>query len=236
MNRLPTLTVIIPAHNESKRIHKCLDALMRQAIMPDEIIVVDNNSTDDTAAIAAQYDRVQVIHEPRKGISYARTAGFDAASSEIIARLDADTVAAPTWAEAMLDYFTEHPTIAAITGGAALADFSPGNRYWMKSWVRVFRHWQSRLGGVTQRLYGHNFALRREVWQAVRPLLSLGDDNVSEDLDLSLAVTYLHYEVAFVPTMLTKYYFLHSLEYKKLRRYHTTDQLTHKKWRKQYPK
>ena len=72
------VSVVIPAYNEEKYIVDCLKALSNQTIAPDEVIVVDNNSTDKTASLARQAGaKVITVLEP--GITPARTAGFNAA-------------------------------------------------------------------------------------------------------------------------------------------------------------
>ena len=92
------ISVVIPTFNEEKLLSKCLESLQKQTVKPFEIIVVDNNSTDTTAAIAKKMG-VKVISEKNQGISFARNAGFNAAKGDIIARLDADTTALPNWIE-----------------------------------------------------------------------------------------------------------------------------------------
>jgi glycosyltransferase involved in cell wall biosynthesis len=102
-----TVSLVIPAFNESRRIRACLESVASQTVMPDEVIVVDNGSTDDTATIAASFPFVSVIREHRQGVTYARTAGFDAAVSDIIGRTDTDSRLAPDWVERVLQDFAD---------------------------------------------------------------------------------------------------------------------------------
>lgn len=90
------VSVVIPARNEEKYIGKCLQSLLEQEEKADEIIVVDNNSSDKTAEIAKSYG-ARVIKEKTQGITYARTLGFNSAKFEIIARVDADTTVPKDW-------------------------------------------------------------------------------------------------------------------------------------------
>lgn len=119
------VSIIIPAYNEAAHIARCLAALVPQLTPRDEIIVVDNNSTDLTATIAARYRQVRLVPEPRQGISYARTAGFHAARNPILARIDADTIAHPSWLATIRQQFGAAANLGALTGGIALAEFSP---------------------------------------------------------------------------------------------------------------
>jgi glycosyltransferase involved in cell wall biosynthesis len=96
LNRL-RVSLVIPVYNEESHLRGCLDAIAAQTVQPLEVIVVDNNSNDGTAAIAAAYPFVTLITIARQGVVYARDAGFDAAKGEIIGRIDADTHIAPDW-------------------------------------------------------------------------------------------------------------------------------------------
>ncbi len=95
----------------------CLDALAAQTRLPDEIVVVDNGSTDDTAAVAAAAG-ARVITQPVRGIYPATSAGYDAATGDVIARLDADSIPAPDWI-AQIEYgMSQVEPLTAITGAA----------------------------------------------------------------------------------------------------------------------
>ena len=115
-----TISIIIPAHNEERYISLCLESIMAQTVLPDEIIVVDNNCDDCTVDIASRYP-VKVVHEKRRGIIVARNAGFNAAGSEIIARTDADTILAPDWISRVKERFAS-AQIDALVGVAGLYD------------------------------------------------------------------------------------------------------------------
>src|SRR5687767_1835934 len=97
MNTRLRVSLVIPAYNEESHLRACLDAVAAQTVRPFEVIVVDNNSTDTTVAIARSYSFVAVMHESQQGIVYARNAGFNAARGDIIARIDADTHLSPNW-------------------------------------------------------------------------------------------------------------------------------------------
>jgi len=84
------LTVVVCAYNEASTVGPCLHSLWAQTRQPDEIILVDNASTDATAAVGAVVPGVRVIHEPRKGLPRAREAGRLAATGDILLFLDAD--------------------------------------------------------------------------------------------------------------------------------------------------
>ncbi len=114
-SRWPRLSVVIPALDEEREIGECLASLARQTFPDFEVIVVDNGSRDATPAIAARYG-ARVIREPRRGIPYAREAGFRAARGEIIASTDADTVVPVDWLERIHRAFEEDPGVVAVFG------------------------------------------------------------------------------------------------------------------------
>ena len=69
------LSVIVCAHNEARFLPACLHSLLAQTRVPDEILVVNNASTDETRAVAQQIPHVRVVDEPRKGLVVARETG-----------------------------------------------------------------------------------------------------------------------------------------------------------------
>lgn len=90
-----TLSVIIPNYNKGKYIEKCIRSVLGQSLQPDEIIVVDDCSTDDSlqtvTAIAEQNELVKVIPlRTNKGVSHARNIGLKAAQSQFVTFLDSD--------------------------------------------------------------------------------------------------------------------------------------------------
>src|SRR3954447_16813353 len=97
------VTVVVAARNERAHIDACLRALAAQdGVAADwEIVVVDNASSDDTAARAAAHG-VRVVREPRAGVTYARNAGVRAAAGEIVAFVDADCVPERGWLRELL--------------------------------------------------------------------------------------------------------------------------------------
>ena len=92
----PRISVVCCSYNGAKFIGDCLDALAVQDYPDYEVIVIDDGSTDDTAAIASRYD-VRLISQPNKGLSAARNEGMHQASGEITAYIDDDAYPDPDW-------------------------------------------------------------------------------------------------------------------------------------------
>lgn len=111
------VTLIIPAHNEEGYIGACLDSFERYGRgFFKEVIVVDNASTDKTAEIARSRPGVRVVRTSEKGLTHARQAGLEAASSEYLAFIDADCRITPRWTETIAYYFKKYPHAVSLTG------------------------------------------------------------------------------------------------------------------------
>jgi GT2 family glycosyltransferase len=92
----PRISVVVCSFNGSRTINECLQALSKVRYPDFEVLVVDDGSTDNTAAIAAQYD-VKLIRTPNQGLSQARNVGWQAANGEIVAYIDDDAYPDPDW-------------------------------------------------------------------------------------------------------------------------------------------
>ena len=87
----PTVSVIIPTWNRASLLARALDSVDRQTRPPEEIIVVDDGSTDDTVALVrSRVTPPKLISQPNRGVSAARNAGIRAAAGEWVAFLDSD--------------------------------------------------------------------------------------------------------------------------------------------------
>lgn len=92
----PRISVVVCTYNGARTIRDCCLGLSRLAYPNYEVIVVDDGSTDGTAAIVRQYD-VRLIQTENRGLSNARNTGLDAASGEIVAYIDDDAYPDPHW-------------------------------------------------------------------------------------------------------------------------------------------
>lgn len=184
MNAPKRISLIIPAYNEERYLGACLDAVARQTAMPDEVIVVDNNSTDATAEIAARYPFVTLLRERRQGIVYARNRGFDAAGGDILARTDADVVLPDNWVERVRDFYADPRHAAWGLSGNGRPNNLPFSRLlgWLQGQI-AFRTNRLLLGHYI--FFGSNMAMPHDGWQRVRGEICLRTD-VHEDLDLAI--------------------------------------------------
>jgi len=176
------VSIVIPVYNEAATIADCLEAIAQQTVKPFEVIVVDNNSSDETVKIAESYYFVKVIHEPRQGVVYARDAGFSYAHGDIIGRIDADTVIAENWVETLKEIFA-CSSIHGVSGSVSYHDVALARvANWFDQTLR--RYLAHRLGRYLG-MQGANMAIRRCVWRAVKQEVCNAKD-MHEDLDLSI--------------------------------------------------
>ncbi len=140
---MKTVSIVIPAYNEELRIDRCLKSLEN---LPDgsikEILVIDNNSTDKTAQIAAGFKGVRVIVEIKKGVVWARTRGFKEATGDIVAFLDADTFISETWFARLTSFF-ENENLVCLSGPSFYYDLSAWERtlakaYWNFATIFIY--------------------------------------------------------------------------------------------------
>lgn len=203
----PKVSVVIPAFDEEAVIERCLLAVLGQTVAAHQIIVVDNASTDGTGAVVSRVQRehpggplVLLEQNVEQGLIPSRNAGFDAATGEVLGRIDADTVLAPNWVEQVQRVFME-PGVAAATGPVSYYDM-PLPRLGLKiddTGRQLARHLAL---GRHPFLYGSNMALRRSAWEQIRSTVCRDlADEMHEDIDLSLHLDEHGLRVTYLSTM-----------------------------------
>jgi glycosyltransferase involved in cell wall biosynthesis len=164
------LSVVIPAYNEERLIIRCLDSILRELSwtnIPAEIIVVDNNSTDNTADIvgakATQHRVIRLESEHNKGVVHARQHGFACSQYSIIANIDADSVLPTGWLSNALSAIAD-PEVVAASGPLVYYD--------MSRTVRVLAKFFYLLGWISHRcigpmIQGGNYVVKRRALMQV---------------------------------------------------------------------
>lgn len=186
------LSFVIPAYNEEAGIGACLDAIGAQKSGHDiEVIVVNNASTDGTAAAIEKYIKkypgIKLVNEPEKGIVHARRAGYLASTGELIANVDADTRITPGWIDRVLAEFARDPKLVGVSGPFIYYDVSRSVRFITRAFyylgfvfyivIRFVLH----VGSILQ---GGNFVVRRDALEKIGGY----DTNISfygEDTDVA---------------------------------------------------
>lgn len=114
-----TASVVIVTRNRPGPLARALEALTRQTLAPDEVVVIDNNSTVSYAEVFAQFAAqlpLKTAVETQAGIPFARNRGLREATGDIILFTDDDCEPEPQWVEEMVRPFYRDPHIGAVGG------------------------------------------------------------------------------------------------------------------------
>lgn len=160
------ISIIIPAYNENEYIGPCLQSLVRQKTKHSfEVVVVDNNSTDDTKKIAESFKdklNIRVITEKQQGRGIARWRGFEEATGDFLFSSDADTIIPPEWIEQFMKYF-KNKKIVAVTSLCNIDDPSAKNKALFKL-VHLIANEVHRIALGHYCLYGFSYAIRKNIY------------------------------------------------------------------------
>lgn len=166
-----TVSVIICAHNEARYLRSCLYSLLAQTRHADEILVINNASTDETHAVAAAVPGVRVVDEPRKGLVVARETGRREARGDLLVYLDADCRAPLTWLERVERRFLADDRLIALSGPYRFYDWDRWGRLLIRAYdytlapaTQFLVKYLLRIGTV---FYGGNFAVRRDALERI---------------------------------------------------------------------
>lgn len=182
----PRVSVVIPVLDDATELAICLDLLARQDVAPYEVVVVDNGSSDDSVALA-QAAGARVVHEPRRGIPHAAATGCDAATGDVIARIDADSRPRPDWVGRVGDHFAENPTLAGVTGWGWFHDLPVVLRHVATVFYLGSYYLLTWLAGARLPLWGSSMAVRRSAWESASPRVHR-DLDVHDDMDLTFVL------------------------------------------------
>jgi len=119
------LSVVVPTYNRAGTLDRVLASIGRQTVSPDEVIVVDDGSTDSTADVLARWQSrlpLKAIHQENRGVSAARNTGIRAARSDIVAFIDSDDEYVPTAIETLKGLFEKQPTAIVAFSDAQLLE------------------------------------------------------------------------------------------------------------------
>lgn len=173
----PRFSVVIPAYNEEALLPQCLQSLAAQTFHDGvEVIVVDNNSSDATAAVARSHG-ARVVHEPHPGVCWARQAGTAQARGDIVVSTDADTVFAPDWLAKIDAAFRSNPRLVAVTGPC---EFSAAPR-WGQIYAALLFGTVAMIYKLTGRVIyatATNIAFQRTAWRGYDTNATQGGDEL----------------------------------------------------------
>jgi len=196
----PTVTVLIPAHNEENVIVQTLASVLASDVTDLRIIVVDDGSTDRTGALLDEHfssdPRVQIIHQVNRGKSAALSNALSHVQTEIVVTIDADTEIEPDAIRKLLRHFSDPKT------GAVAGNVKVGNR------SRWLTRWQALEYITSQNMEKRAFDLLNCItvvpgalgaWRkkAIEDAGGITADTVAEDADLTIAIRRLGWSVSY---------------------------------------
>jgi glycosyltransferase involved in cell wall biosynthesis len=159
------ISIVVAAHNEEKILGRCLDSLAAcKTALRCEVVVVDNASTDGTAAVAASAG-ARVVSCPTAGAVFAKAAGVQAAHAPLVAVLDADSLCPPDWLDKIAGAFAADARLVGLSG--------PAHYLRARTWVHAvmflwYSYWKliQWCAGTAFYAVGTNVAFRREAYFA----------------------------------------------------------------------
>jgi GT2 family glycosyltransferase len=198
-SRWPSVSVVVCAYNAADTIDDCLTALGRVEYPELEVIVVDDGSTDDTAARASACPWVRLIRVANGGLSAARNVGMHHARGEIVAYVDADVRVDPSWLDYLVQPFVTSDAVAA--GGPNVV---PADDGWFAQCVARSPGSPSHVlfdDRIAEHVPGCNIAIRRDA------LLHIGGFDpiflrAGDDVDVCWRLQAQGWPVAFAPAAL----------------------------------
>ncbi len=194
----PTISVVIPVYNEEVVIKKTVSAVLYSRYPITEVIVVDDGSTDQSAAIIEKAfprnPRVKVIRKKNGGKASALNEGFREALGDIIITIDADTIFTEQTIYYLIDHF-KNPEVAAVSGNCKVGNIRNQITLWQHiEYVTAFnieRRAYDYLNCMTV-VPGSNSAWRRKVVQEIG---YYDHDTLAEDTDLTLKIVEKNYKI-----------------------------------------
>ena len=196
----PYITVIIPAYNEEKYIRKALESVINQETdYKYEIIVGNNNSTDNTKKVANSY-RVKVIDVKKQGTAPNKNACSKIARGEILIFFDSDSIMPKDHVQRVGDFFKKNKGISALGGSVYYYDLGKTDNLKPSTFNFFYIYFKilKLLTGV-QSASGSNMAIRKKIFEQINGFEDDFDSPlIPEDLEITIKLENeenpLHYD------------------------------------------
>lgn len=176
------VSVYIPSHNGERYIAKTIESILKQTYPVEEVIIVDDGSTDKTDEIVSKYPVRLIRHQRNKGIAATRNTAVREIRADFIASLDADCLAGPTWLQECMKNFIK-ADIAAV--GGRLIENDEDTVYKWRA-IHLKHHWGTKRKINPIFLSGSNITIRKDVFDKVGRYNEKKFKKNYEDVDLSL--------------------------------------------------
>lgn len=198
------ISVVIPNYNYGRYLGQAIESVLAQTVPVQEIIVVDDGSTDETPSIVAQYgDSVKLIRQPNRGVGAARNNGVANSKGEIIAFLDADDIWMPQKLERQLQRMGDDPEVGLVScgllevrqNGEVVTEHKEGLDGWVAEDMLLFKKTV---------ISGSSIIVYRKVFEAVGGFDEDKKLHPSEDWDFGFRVARIC-KLGFIPESLVYY-------------------------------
>jgi glycosyltransferase involved in cell wall biosynthesis len=189
------VVVVVPCYNGGQYVGRCIEAILAQSCQADEVLVIDDGSTDDSARIAAHYPVRLIRHSANAGLSAARNTALRATEADILAYVDVDAYADAGMLAALLPHFTA-PEVGGVGG--------QGIEAIQKTLYDVWRglHARQSHGSSPRERCEHLFGLCMAYRRAALLQVNGFDERLrtnAEDVDIGYRLNDAGYRLAYTP-------------------------------------
>jgi glycosyltransferase involved in cell wall biosynthesis len=150
------ISFVVPAKNEESTIRLCLESIFKEMIQGDQLIVVDNGSTDKTIAIVKSFSKVLLLEKPDISVGGLRNEGARIADGDVLGFIDADCVIKPGWRHKVI-HSLSIPNVAATGSKCSL----PENPHWIE---KVWYSQRKRKPGIVKYINSGNLVVKRDIF------------------------------------------------------------------------
>ena len=171
------VTIYIPAYNAESSINQSIESILEQSIKFDEIIVINDNSTDNTLEKISSFSQIKIINnEKNKGLSACRNLGFENSKNEIVAAIDSDVVLDKYWLENIICHLKDDIVLC----GGNLIEKHIQNKFNEWRSIHYKQNWGNHNLLNPSFLFGCNTVQKKNLWKEVggynQKLRSNGED------------------------------------------------------------
>lgn len=188
------VTVAIPCYNGAQYVGSAIEAILHQTYPVDELLVIDDGSTDDSDEIINRYPVNLVQHRQNRGLAAARNTAVDAATGDVIVFVDVDAYADPELVALLLGGY-DHPSVAGVGGQGIEANIQSLADRWRRAHASQ-SHGPRRKN--VEFLYGLCMSFRREALRHVGGF-NPGLRTNAEDVDIGLRLNAAGFRLLYEP-------------------------------------
>ena len=191
------VTLYIPCFNAEKYIKFCLEAVLKQSYPIEEILIIDDASTDKTTELVSQFPVKLIRHPVNKGLASVRNTAIKNAKANFLASLDADCVPERDWLQKLMRNFSSK---VAGVGGRLLESYADSS---MDMWraVHMKQEWGGERSSFVSFLYGSNSVFKKENLRRLGGYKERYSNNY-EDVDISQRIKKKGYALIYEPQAL----------------------------------